>query len=248
MRKRFTRLASFLVLLIAGALPAMAQTGSIQGTVLDDHQQPVPFATVQLQGTTVGATTEDDGTYVIGNVAYGTYTLQVTYVGYSTYTQEVTVNAVTITVNVALKPDYQSLSEVVVVGYGTKQVKDLTGSITSVSSDKFLNGNITTPEQLVSGKVAGVQIVSNGGAPGAGSTIRIRGGTSLNASNDPLIVIDGVPLDNGDISGSQNPLGLINPNDIENITVLKDASAAAIYGSRAANGVIIITTKKGQLA
>lgn len=246
MRKRFTRLASFLVLLIAGALPAMAQTGSIQGTVLDDHQQPVPFATVQLQGTTVGATTEDDGTYVIGNVAYGTYTLQVTYVGYSTYTQEVTVNAVTITVNVALKPDYQSLSEVVVVGYGTKQVKDLTGSITSVSSDKFLNGNITTPEQLVSGKVAGVQIVSNGGAPGAGSTIRIRGGTSLNASNDPLIVIDGVPLDNGDISGSQNPLGLINPNDIENITVLKDASAAAIYGSRAANGVIIITTKKGQ--
>jgi iron complex outermembrane receptor protein len=223
----------------------MGQTGNIEGTVIDDHQLPVPYATVQLQGTTVGATTDDDGTYTIPNVAYGTYTLLVTYVGYANFTQEVVVNAAVITVNVALKPDYQSLSEVVVVGYGTKQVKDLTGSITSVSSEKFLDGNITTPEQLVTGKVAGVQITSNGGAPGAGSTIRIRGGTSLNASNDPLIVIDGVPIDNDGIAGAQNPLGLINPNDIENITVLKDASAAAIYGSRAANGVMIITTKKG---
>ncbi len=145
-----------------------------------------------------------------------------------------------------MKSDYQNLNEVVVVGYGTKQVKDLTGAVTSIGSDQFLNGNITTPEQLVSGKVAGVQVISNSGAPGAGSTIRIRGGTSLNASNDPLIVIDGVPVDNNGISGSPNALSLINPNDIENITVLKDASAAAIYGSRAANGVIIITTKKAK--
>src|SRR5690606_11788990 len=123
---------------------------------------------------------------------------------------------------------------------------DLTGSIASVSSDDFQQGAITTPEQLISGKIAGVAITSNNGAPGSGSTIRIRGGASLNASNDPLIVIDGVPVSNSSISGAANPLNLINPNDIENFTVLKDASATAIYGSRASNGVILITTKKGK--
>ena len=192
----------------------------------------------------MGATTDENGKYRISDVPPGAYTLTVTYVGYANFSQSVTVGANTLTVNAALAADYQNLNEVVVVGYGTKQIKDLTGSITSVGSDQFLNGNITTPMSLIAGKVAGVQIISNGGAPGAGNTIRIRGGTSLNASNDPLIVIDGVPLDNNTISGAQNPLSLINPNDIENITVLKDASAAAIYGSRAANGVIIVTTKR----
>jgi iron complex outermembrane receptor protein len=245
MRKTFTSHLLILLLTLGPIQLLFAQSGSIQGTVFDEKQEPIPYATIQLIGTTMGATSEDDGTYLISNVAPGSYVVSVSYVGFSTFSQDVTVGSSAVTLVINLKPDYQSLSEVVVVGYGTKQVKDLTGAVTSVSSEKFLNGNITTPEQLVSGKVAGVQITSNGGAPGAGSTIRIRGGTSLNASNDPLIVIDGVPVDNVGITGAQNPLGLINPNDIENMTVLKDASAAAIYGSRAANGVIIITTKKG---
>lgn len=134
----------------------------------------------------------------------------------------------------------------VVIGYGTRQRRDLTGSVTTISTKDFQKGTITTPEQLIAGKVAGVQITSNSGAPGAGSTIRIRGGASLSATNDPLIVVDGVPLANGGISGSANALALINPNDIESFNILKDASAAAIYGSRASNGVIIITTKKGR--
>ncbi len=138
------------------------------------------------------------------------------------------------------------MSEVVVIGYGTRLKKDLTGSVTNITSKDFNKGAITTAEQLISGKVAGVQITSNGGAPGSGSTIRIRGGASLNASNDPLIVIDGVPVDFSGISGAANALSLINPNDIESINVLKDASATAIYGARASNGVIIITTKKGR--
>ena len=132
-----------------------------------------------------------------------------------------------------------------VVGYGTQRRQDVTGSITTLSSKQFVQGQITNPEQLIQGKVAGVQISSAGGQPGAGTTIRIRGGSSLNASNDPLIVIDGVPVDNSTVSGNVNPLSLINPNDIETFTVLKDASATAIYGSRASNGVILITTKKG---
>jgi iron complex outermembrane receptor protein len=131
--------------------------------------------------------------------------------------------------------------------------KDLTGAVTAITAKDFNKGSITTPEQLIAGKVAGVQITSNGGAPGSGSTIRIRGGASLNASNDPLIVVDGVPLapnrnldGTPSIAGSPDPLSLINPNDIESMNILKDASATAIYGSRASNGVIIITTKKGK--
>ncbi|HKO82927.1 MAG TPA: SusC/RagA family TonB-linked outer membrane protein, partial [Chitinophagaceae bacterium] len=152
-----------------------------------------------------------------------------------------------------LSGNVSSLNEVVVIGYGTRLKKDLTGSVTAITAKDFNKGAITTPEQLIAGKVAGVQIISNGGAPGSGSTIRIRGGASLNASNEPLIVIDGVPIApnrNPDgtpsIAGSPDPLSLINPNDIESFNILKDASAAAIYGSRASNGVIIITTKKGR--
>ncbi|MDO5615151.1 MAG: SusC/RagA family TonB-linked outer membrane protein [Cruoricaptor ignavus] len=138
----------------------------------------------------------------------------------------------------------RKIEEVVLIGYGAKKKTDLTGSITAISAKDFVEGAITSPEQLIQGKTAGIQI-STGGAPGSGSTIRIRGGSSLNASNDPLIVIDGVPVDNGGISGAANPLALINPNDIESFNILKDASATAIYGNRASNGVIIITTKKG---
>src|SRR5437763_3343115 len=148
--------------------------------------------------------------------------------------------------NVSLLGTASSLNEVVVIGYGTRLKKDLTGSVSAITAKDFNKGSITTPEQLIAGKVAGVQVTSNGGAPGSGSTIRIRGGASLNASNDPLIVIDGVPVDFGGISGAANALSLINPNDIESFAVLKDASATAIYGARASNGVIIITTKKGK--
>ncbi|MFN3378153.1 MAG: SusC/RagA family TonB-linked outer membrane protein, partial [Runella zeae] len=160
-------------------------------------------------------------------------------------TQEVPV-ATRTTIDVVLENDNKQLAEVVVIGYGSQRKKDLTGSIAAINSADFNKGNIATPDQLVAGKVAGVQITPNGGAPGAGSTIRIRGGASLNASNDPLIVIDGVPLDNGEVRGAANPLSLINPNDIESFNILKDASATAIYGSRASNGVIMITTKKGK--
>nr|WP_312076194.1 SusC/RagA family TonB-linked outer membrane protein [Chryseobacterium sp.] len=139
----------------------------------------------------------------------------------------------------------KKIEEIVLIGYGAKKKSDLTGSLTSISSKDFNEGSITSPEQLIQGKASGIQITNNSGAPGAGSTIRIRGGASLNASNDPLIVIDGVPVDNNGISGASNPLALINPNDIESFNILKDASATAIYGSRASNGVIIITTKKG---
>jgi iron complex outermembrane receptor protein len=139
-------------------------------------------------------------------------------------------------VDVGLVQVNQQLNEVVVTGYGTTRKKDLTGSVNVVTAKDFQRGNITTPEQMIAGKVPGVSVISNGGQPGSGSTIRIRGGSSLNASNDPLIVIDGVPLDNGGINGASNPLSFINSNDIESFTVLKDASAAAIYGTRAANG------------
>ncbi|WP_313100692.1 SusC/RagA family TonB-linked outer membrane protein [Epilithonimonas sp.] len=139
-----------------------------------------------------------------------------------------------------------AIEQVVLIGYGAKKKTDLTGSITAISAKDFNEGSVNSPEQLIQGKASGIQITTNSGAPGAGSTIRIRGGASLNASNDPLIVIDGVPLDNNGISGASNPLALINPNDIESFNILKDASATAIYGSRASNGVIIITTKRGK--
>ena len=140
----------------------------------------------------------------------------------------------------------KEIEQVVLIGYGAKKKTDLTGSITAISAKDFNEGSVNSPEQLIQGKASGIQITTNSGAPGAGSTIRIRGGASLNASNDPLIVIDGVPLDNNGISGASNPLALINPNDIESFNILKDASATAIYGSRASNGVIIITTKRGK--
>ena len=149
-------------------------------------------------------------------------------------------------VNAHLTPIISSLADVVVIGYGTQQRKDITGSIATVSTKDFQKGTITSPDQLIAGKVAGVSVTSNGGAPGSGSVIRVREGASLNASNDPLIIVDGIPLSQNGISGASNQLALINPNDIETFTVLKDAASTAIYGSRASNGVIIITTKRGR--
>jgi iron complex outermembrane receptor protein len=225
---------------------AFAQTGSIKGKVLDETNAPLPGAAVTIDGTTIGATADANGNYTITGVKTGNVTVTAKFLGYVALKKAVTVGGSTVEVNFSLKPDNQNLNEVVVVGYGTQKKKDLTGSVTSISAKDFNQGPVTTPEQLIMGKVSGVQITSNSGAPGSGSTIRIRGGASLNASNDPLIVVDGIPLGNTGISGVSNSLSLINPNDIESYNILKDASATAIYGSRASNGVIIITTKKGK--
>jgi len=225
---------------------AFAQTGSIKGKVFDETNAPLPGAAITVDGTTAGSTADINGNFTINGVRSGNVTVTVRFLGYVSLKKAVTVtgNAVT-TVWFTLQPESKSLNEVVVIGYGTQKKKDLSGSIANVTSKDFQKGVITTPEQLIAGKVAGVSVVSNSGAPGSGSTIRIRGGASLSASNDPLIVIDGVPVSNSGISGAANPLSLINPNDIESFSILKDASAAAIYGNRASNGVILITTKKG---
>jgi iron complex outermembrane receptor protein len=220
-----------------------AQDRTVTGKVTDAKDgAPLVAASVAVKGTNKGTTTAADGTFSI-NVASNQTTLVVTFLNYAT--KEIQIAGKN-SINVALSQSADQLSEVVVIGYGSVRKKDLTGSVATISSKDFNTGAITTPEQLIAGKVAGVSIISNNGAPGSGSTIRIRGGASLNASNDPLIVIDGMPIDGGGISGQANPLALINPNDIESFSVLKDASAAAIYGARASNGVILITTKKGK--
>ena len=231
------------IFLFAAISFANAQT-QVSGKVTDAKDgSPVSGITVSVKGTKVAAATAADGSFNITAPATAK-TLVFSSVGFQR--QEVAIYASS-NYNVALQSTSSSLNEIVVVGYGSKQKRDLTGSVTSVTSKDFQKGSITSPEQLIAGKVAGVSVISNGGAPGSGSTIRIRGGASISATNDPLIVIDGVPLDYGGISGSANALNLINPNDIESFSILKDASAAAIYGSRASNGVIIITTKKGNI-
>jgi TonB-linked SusC/RagA family outer membrane protein len=201
---------------------------------------PVETATVQVKSTSVGTVTAADGSFSL-NVPAGATTLVITSLNFAT--KEVPIGNGT-NLLISLTPVAGSLSEVIVVGYGTQQKKDLTGSIATVTAKDFQRGVITSPEQMIAGKVPGVSIISNSGQPGSGSTIRIRGGASF-SNNDPLIVIDGVPLDNNNVAGSPNQLSFINPNDVESFTILKDASAAAIYGTRASNGVIIITTKKG---
>ena len=234
-----------LLLLMMSAFIVKAQTSSLTGTVLDETGQSLPGASVQIKSLNKSTITDVSGTYRLTGLSNGSFLVTVSYVGYSSTEQKVNVSGST-TVNFSIKPDAQNLNEVVVIGYGTVEKKNLTGSVSTVSSKDFQTGNITSPEQLIAGKVAGVQITSNSGQPGAGSVIRIRGGASLNASNDPLIVVDGVPMSGSGIGGVANPLSLINPNDIETFTVLKDANATAIYGSRASNGVVLITTKKGK--
>lgn len=237
------RLRAFLTpLMLICVLTVFAQTREVSGTVTEDVSNlPVSGATVEVKGTNYATVTDSAGNYRL-MVPEGSSTLVFSFVGYTNLELPVTGTVV----NAVLVHTTGSMESVVVIGYGTARKKDLTGAVATVSAKDFQKGNITTPDQLIAGKVSGVAITSNGGRPGQGSTIRIRGGSSLNASNDPLIVIDGVPVDNGTISGAANPLSFINPNDIESFTVLKDASASAIYGSRANNGVIIITTKKGK--
>ena len=229
---------------LCSTYPVFAQQASrtVTGKVLDENKQPMPGVAILIVGTTSGGTTDFDGYFTL-SVPAGNNELQFSFIGYETVKMPIPANN---NIRLQMKPQTMTLDDVVVIGYGTSRKGDLTGAVANVSSKDFNEGMISSPEQLINGKIAGVQIMSNSGSPTAGSTIRIRGGASLNASNDPLIVLDGVPLEIGGISGNNsNFLSLINPNDIESMTVLKDASSTAIYGSRASNGVIIITTKKG---
>ncbi len=221
--------------------------GSVSGRAVDAKGEGIPGVTVIVEGTSLGVSTNAEGGFSIDNVPAGPHTLVYSSIGLNAVRVAVTVveGQATQVPTTTLSENITQLSEAVVVGYGTARRQDVTGAVTTVTTKDFVQGQVTSPEQLVQGKVAGVQITTGGGAPGETSVIRIRGGSSLNASNDPLIVIDGVPVDNQGIAGAGNPLSLVNPQDIESFTVLKDASATAIYGSRASNGVILITTKKG---
>ncbi len=227
-------------LFILFATSAMAQV-SVSGTVKDATGEPVIGASILVIGTTNGTITDIDGNFTL-NVAEDA-TLKISYVGYKDV--EMPVNGQSV-LSITMNEDTEVLDDVVVVGYGVVKKNDATGSVTAIKPDDMNKGMTTTATDILSGKIAGVNVTSSGGEPGAGATIRIRGGSSLSASNDPLIVIDGLAMDNNGIQGVSNPLSMVNPNDIETFTVLKDASATAIYGSRASNGVIIITTKKGK--
>ena len=246
MIKRVNKALILMLLALISSATAWSQNAKIAGSVKDIQGNPLFLAQVVLEGKSKGTTTNDQGKYEFKSLEAGTYTVIFKNIGFETATRSITVaENQSINLDVVLESEIKSVDEVVVIGYGSTRTKDLTGSATIISEKDFAQGSVSTPEQLIMGKVAGVKINSNDGAPGSGSTIRLRGGTSINASNDPLIVVDGVPLDNGGIAGVANPLSLINPNDIASFVILKDASATAIYGSRAANGVILITTKKG---
>ncbi|HBJ03265.1 MAG TPA: SusC/RagA family protein, partial [Prevotella sp.] len=229
-------------LFVIGCLQLMAQTRTIKGEVTDaQNGEALIGATVIVEGEKGGTVTDFDGNFSL-QVSSSAKKIKVSYIGYIDKVLSISDN-----MKVKLESDSKALADVVVIGYGTARKSDLTGSVATVKSKDFNKGLVSSPEQLINGKVSGVQIMSNSGSASAGSTIRVRGGASLNASNDPLIVLDGVPLEQGGISGnSSNFLSMINPSDIESMTVLKDASSTAIYGSRASNGVIIITTKRGQ--
>ncbi len=243
--KNSYRIYSFSIICFLFTTFSFAQNGTVKGIVTDTEGNPIFNATVTLEGKNLGSKTAESGSYEIGNIPPGTYVLVCKYFGLETFTESISLTAnQVLEKNISLSKS-KELEEVVVIGYGTTRTKDLTGSAVVINEKNFAQGSMSTPEQLIMGKVSGLKINTNDGAPGSGSTLRLRGGTSINASNDPLIVVDGVPLDNGGIAGAANPLSLINPNDIASFVVLKDASATAIYGSRAANGVIIITTKKG---
>jgi len=240
---RSAGLAVLVALLMSAT--AWAQTGTVTGTVTEEATgEPLPGVNVVVVGTQQGSATNVDGTYEI-TLEPGTYDLRASFVGFNTQTREgVTVEAgATTEVNFVLSESQQQLEELVVVGYGEQEERDLTGVVQKVNAAEFNQGNVVSPEQLISGKIAGVQISANDGSPGGSSFIRIRGATSINADNQPLFVIDGVPVTNEGNQATRNPLNFLAPGDIENVTVLKDASATAIYGARGANGVIIIETR-----
>ncbi|THH37866.1 SusC/RagA family TonB-linked outer membrane protein [Neolewinella litorea] len=242
MKRVFTHVRLlFFAATLCGTSLLVAQT-TVSGTITDQETgEPLIGASILAVGTSTGTITDFDGNYAL-NVPEGVTELQFSYTGYPTVNEPI--NGRT-TIDLALQAG-ELLEEVVVVGYGSVKKEDLTGSVNTIEEETFNKGAIVSPTNLIAGKVAGVNITSGSGNPGEGPTVRIRGGTSINASNDPLYVIDGVPLSNDGVTGGRSPLNFLNPDDIASMTVLKDASAAAIYGSRGANGVILITTKKGK--
>ncbi|HEY8934164.1 MAG TPA: SusC/RagA family TonB-linked outer membrane protein, partial [Cyclobacteriaceae bacterium] len=239
----------FLILMLA-ALSSRAvasatgffQTITVSGIVKDDTGSPLPGVSILEKGTSKGTVSDVEGKYSI-SVSSGQSVLVFSFVG--TVTQEVSVGGQS-EINVTLKADASTLSEVVVVGYGTQERKDVTGAVATVKSEDFNKGILNSPEQLIQGKVSGVNVTSSSGEPGATQSIVIRGPGGVRTGSTPLFVVDGMALDNSTTGGSTNPLNFINPQDIQSITVLKDASATAMYGSRGANGVIMITTKRGK--
>lgn len=219
---------------------AFAQQIAVKGHVKDETGEPIIGATIRVAGQTGGTVTDFDGNFTI-NANTGDM-ISVSYIGYDVFEAPAAAKMV-----VTLKEAKgESINEVVVIGYGRVKKNDLTGSVTALNAEKMVKGAVTSATDMLVGKAAGVSVITDGGAPGAGATIRIRGGSSMSASNNPLVVIDGVPVDDGGINGMANPLSTVHPDDIATMTVLKDASATAIYGSRASNGVILITTKKGK--
>ncbi len=229
-----------LFLLFCLPLGMLAQT-TVSGVVTEKATgAPIPGVNVLVKGTTTGTTTDFDGNYEI--TVNENDVLEFSYIGFLTQAVKVTGS----TLNISLEEDAQQLEEVIVVGYGTEKKTEVTGSVNKISTEDFNQGPIVSADQLITGKIAGVNVTSGGGAPGESQSIIIRGNGSLSLTSSPLIVVDGIPLDTGAVGGSRNVLDFINPNDIESMTVLKDASSTAIYGSRAANGVIMITTKKGK--
>lgn len=233
--------SKFLLFWLAGILlsvQAFAQSITIRGNVKDNTGMGIIGANILVKGTTNGTITDFDGNFTLD--AQKSDIIVISFIGYKT--QELPAAP---TMNVVLKDDSEVLEDVVVIGYGSVKKSDLSGSVVAVKAEEMNRGAVTSPQELIMGKVPGLSVAQPNGQPGGGSTIRIRGGASLNASNDPLIVIDGIPVSNDAAPGTPSALSTINPNDIETFTVLKDASATAIYGSRASNGVIIIQTKKG---
>ncbi|WP_276894782.1 SusC/RagA family TonB-linked outer membrane protein, partial [Hallella bergensis] len=238
-RLTMPRRAFTLVCGLALATTVFGQQVVVKGHVVDATGEPVIGATVRVDGQQGGTVTDIDGNFTLN--ANSGATVTVDYIGYESYKGSATAN-----MSITLREGGEkTLNEVVVIGYGAVKKSDLTGSVTALKPDSKNKGLVVNAQDMIGGKIAGVNVTSNSGSPGAGATIRVRGGSSLNASNDPLIVIDGVPMDNNGVKGLSNPLSLVNPQDIESFNVLKDASATAIYGSRGSNGVIIITTKKG---
>ncbi len=222
------------------SLGAFAQQITVNGHVKDATGEDVIGATVRVVGQDGGTVTDFDGNFSLK--ANPGDKIEISFIGYENVVANAAAN-----MNIIMRDDAaQTLNEVVVIGYGVAKKSDLTGSVAALKPDSKNKGLVVNPQDLMQGKIAGVNVTSGDGTPGGGATIRIRGGSSLNASNDPLIVIDGVPMDNSGVKGLANPLSMINPQDIESFNVLKDASATAIYGSRGSNGVIIITTKKGR--
>jgi TonB-linked SusC/RagA family outer membrane protein len=245
-------------MLFAAPLAAQAGTGIVSGRIIDSaSRQPLVSVSVRVVGTTSGALSRNDGSYSIGGLRPGPQQLRVTRIGFAAQTRPVTVVAgATTTADFVLTAQAAVLSDLVITGYGAQRRESITGSVSTVNADQANVGVIANANQLLQGRVAGVQITTNNGEPGGGAQIRIRGGTSIQASNNPLYVVDGVPLQNESVVAGasiagvnaalpRNPLNSINPNDIESMTVLKDASATAIYGSRGANGVVLIQTKRG---